>query len=242
MEVEDEVIEAVKTTNTTAVSVVVGLVALGVGVGIGYILGKRKRDQFIHAVPAQKDWSEISAPDPDEYRSALVQTSESDDKAKEFIASRLGVSADELEVVVEEETDELDKVSIFEEPDDEWDPVTEQENRQEEIYVLRKDEYLADERGWPQYQATYYAGDDIMTDAEDQVIFNYKSVFGELMFGHGSQDPNVFYVRNEKMEAEYEIVRHSGHFSVEVAGLEIEDNVRETELRHSSRPRKFRMD
>lgn len=122
-------------------------------------------------------------------------------------------------------------------------------NREEELkhrnprqpYILHKDEFFADEKDYTQTTLSYYVGDDIMCDEDDTPVYNYKDVVGELRFGHGSDDPNVFYVRNDRRRTEYEIVREEGLFSVEVMGLEIENNQRAADLKHSNN-RKFRLE
>ncbi len=73
-----------------------------------------------------------------------------------------------------------------------------------------------------------------MADEDDTPVYNYDRVIGPLNFGHGSGDPNVFYVRNHRRKTEYEILYNTGLFSEEVLGLEIEDNERVKDLKHSN--------
>lgn len=111
--------------------------------------------------------------------------------------------------------------------DDVWDYEAEMRTRDsEEPYVLHKDEFYADEMDFHQRTYTYFDGDDIMADEDERPVYNYSQIVGELKFGHGSGDPKVVYIRNEKRKEEYEIVKDPGLFSIEVAGLEIEDNQR----------------
>lgn len=105
-------------------------------------------------------------------------------------------------------------------------------------YVLHVDEFMADEMDFRQEQLTFYAGDDVLVDAQENPIYNWAELIGELKFGYGSNDPNVVYVRNEGIHMEWEIVREPGAYSIEVLGLEAEQEV-EHELRHSG-PLKFR--
>jgi hypothetical protein len=79
-------------------------------------------------------------------------------------------------------------------------------------------------------------------DEDEKPIYNHEQQTGQLKFGHGSGDPNVVYIRNDKRQSEYEVVHDPGLYSVEVLGLEIEHNTRTQDLRHANRPPKFRQE
>jgi hypothetical protein len=111
-------------------------------------------------------------------------------------------------------------------------------------YVIHKDEFFGEEADYDDYtqlSLTYFEGDNILVDDNDVPIYNHESIVGSLRFGHGSGDPKVFYARNEKNKAEYEIVHNAGLYSVEILGLEIENNERARDLKHSA-VQKFRDD
>lgn len=254
----------------TKSKVVVGVLGLGAGLGLGYILGLRaKRDLF--EVPANQlefdfDMVEIEEikqgtarvnpmPIPVDVREISDDTKE---EVKEFISEKLqekmirpsgneakahGVLVEEkLELLPQPEPEELILThNIFSEVEDNWDYEEELANRNPSApYVIHRDEFFENDLGLAQVTLTYYAGDDIMADEEDQPIYNYKTVTGELKFGHGSGDPNVVYIRNAKRRTEYEILHDRGQYSVEVLGLDIEENDRVKDLKHSSGARKFR--
>lgn len=145
-------------------------------------------------------------------------------------------------IIPQEEPEEESVVNIFASEDTEWNQEAEEASRQNatEPYVISKDEFYSDELGYTQTTLTYYQGDDILVDQEDIPVYNYTATIGELKFGHGSQDANVFFVRNDKNKAEYEIIRDRGHYSVEVLGLEAEAQTERAQLKHSLR--KFRQD
>lgn len=210
-----------------------GGVGLGVGIAIGFILGKRKPVPVMLEVGARPEsyWDkehEVSIrPEP-----VVIEETEYH-KVKE---ERIELVTDEIA------SREVIESNIFAANDEDW-------NYEEEIsartpvnpYVIHRDEFFENQHEYPQSTLTYYAGDDIVVDHEDQPVFNYLTVTGELKFGHGSGDPNVVYVRNDKRHAEYEIVKDEGLYSREVLGLEIEDNDRTKDLRHHRVPR-FRSD
>jgi hypothetical protein len=108
-------------------------------------------------------------------------------------------------------------------------------------YVITREEFFNKEaEGFEQWTLTYYEGDNILTDQDDKPIYNHEDVTGEMEFGKGSGDINVFYVRNEELEAEYEIVRDHGKYSDLVLGEEIEEDAIREDLRHTGAPR-FRL-
>lgn len=119
---------------------------------------------------------------------------------------------------------------------DEWDYKTEIEARDKAApYVIHVDEYMADEMGWDsQSTLTWYEGDEILCDSHDKPIYNHNEVVGELRFGHGSNDPNVVYIRNERLQAEYEVIRDSGSYEENVLSEQMESQRESEELRHSA--------
>lgn len=159
--------------------------------------------------------------------------------AAAFVQERIQQAIQEHQGPDEEPAPEEVVTNIFSRGNnDDWDYEAELKKRNtNEPYIIHRDEFYNDEQGYTQLTLTYYAGDDIMVDEEDAPIYNYQQVTGPLRFGHGSEDPNVFHVRNDKRRAEYEIIRDDGLFSVEVLGLEIENNVRARDLKHSNTPR-----
>jgi len=131
--------------------------------------------------------------------------------------------------------------SVFASDSPDWDYEKEIEARTEhEPYVIHKDEFYAQETEYTQETLTYFEGDNIMTDQEDIPVYDHLLVVGPLLWGHGSEDPNVFHVRNDKRRAEYEVLRHTGAYAVEIAGLDDSIVEVETELKHTSQ-RRFRI-
>lgn len=140
------------------------------------------------------------------------------------------------------ETDEPEVQSIFSGVEDSWDQDVEESTRtQEAPYIIHKDEYWREEMGYTQTTVTYYEGDDILVDPEDVPIYNHNTVTGPLTFGHGSNDQNVVYIRNDKLRAEYEVLRDRGMYSIEILGMQAEEKHERASLRHAGTTR-FRPD
>mgnify|MGYP006274408799 FL=1 len=100
-------------------------------------------------------------------------------------------------------------------------------------YIIHQDEYFGKETEYTQSTLTYYAADDILVDEKEVPIYNYKSVTGELRFGHGSDDQNVVYIRNDRLSGEYEVIRDSGSYEVEVLGNQYEQALKNIDLKNS---------
>lgn len=143
----------------------------------------------------------------------------------------LNPTQDPAEIVVENQPNFInifknDSISI------DWDYELEQGNRtMDKPYILHQDEYFAKETEYSQSTLTYYSGDDILVDEQEVPIYNYKAVVGDLLFGHGSDDPNVVYVRNDKLSGEYEVIKDSGHYEIEVLGNEYESILEKHDLK-----------
>ncbi len=128
--------------------------------------------------------------------------------------------------------------------DDDWDWDAEKSNRDsDQPYILHVDEYVADEKDWDsQSTLTWYEGDRVLADSSDTPIYDPDRMIGELKFGHGSGDPNVVFVRNEKLQAEYEILRDPNKYVDVVLGGQLEHEFETGDLKHSRQPRKFRQE
>jgi plasmid stabilization system protein ParE len=104
--------------------------------------------------------------------------------------------------------------------DDNWDAEAEEANRDpERPYVISHDEFLENAFEHEQAALIYYEGDDILAESNDAVIDEVESVVGNdnlSRFGHGSRDPNVVYIRNERTESDYEVTRSAGKYVDEV--------------------------
>lgn len=137
-----------------------------------------------------------------------------------------------------ERTEEYIRSNVFEQTIDGWNYADAIATRSPgRPYVIHRDEFWNEEKGYDQSTLNYYAGDDIMTDSDDTPIYNYQNTVGELLFGLGSGDKNVFFVRNEKLKSEYEIIRDMDSFSSVVLGMDLDGR---SDLKHSTR--KFRLD
>ena len=82
----------------------------------------------------------------------------------------------------------------------------------ERPYVISPDEF-GEKDGYENVTLTYYA-DGVLTDYFDNVISNIDEVVGLDSLDHfGEYEDDVVFVRNEKMETDYEILRDLRDFN-----------------------------
>lgn len=245
-------------TKSWVVPVCAGVVFGGGGFIAGYIYGKRKGvDEFLLAV--QDQWELPAKDEPVDIEQEVDEETEDEPTQEELatfqsIVNEQGYTPkvdytkpNDISDPSEDEvpTQATVRMSVFDSVETpEWNYDKEIANREqspEAPYVIHLDEYTRNDMGFAQETLTYYGGDDILCDVSDKIIYNHKQLVGEpLKFGYGSNDPTVVYIRNEKLEREWEIVLHRGLYSVEVGGLEIEEEYEAEDLKHSNTPRKFR--
>lgn len=106
------------------------------------------------------------------------------------------------------------------EEDSGWDYEAERARRTGKTpYVISKEEFNENARDYEQTYLTYYAGDDALSDGQDEPIYDVERTVGEdnlLRFGHGSGSEHIVYIRNDVMELDFEITRSEGKFAHEV--------------------------
>ena len=213
----DQILRALK--NPAVIWVTISVTSFSAG----YIVGKNRKKQMVYEVPPLDKYFDTSD---------LVTKSD----------FPVGVSAPVEKVITIIHEDDEPDVTISETVHEieGWDYDQEIKTRSSDApYVLHRDEFFQDELNYTQITLTYYSGDDIMVDDDDTPIYNHNQIIGTVRFGHGSGDENIFYVRNDKLRAEYEVVNDPRMYSSVVLGLEIEDNARTKDLQHSG-PRRFR--
>lgn len=125
-----------------------------------------------------------------------------------------------------------------------WDWAAELATREDDdVYVLHEAEYFAKEmEDYDQTTLFWYNGDKILTDSNEVIIYNVTDIIGEFAFGHGSKDPNKFFVRNDRMRSEYEVLLIDGTYENEVLNRFVESAADDEDLKHSMRMYKFKME
>lgn len=119
-----------------------------------------------------------------------------------------------IEFTEEEKTEYQDKVQEFGYSQDEYtdeDEYTVEVEQPEEYaapYVIAPEEFGEyDTKSWSLYS------DGVLTDENDMVVIDHKSIIGDALEHFGDYDDDSVYVRNEKEEYDYEILKLERSFS-----------------------------
>jgi hypothetical protein len=89
-------------------------------------------------------------------------------------------------------------------------------------YIVSLDEFNENPDEYVQIKLTYFAGDGILVDEDDDIVKDPNKWVGvqNLRFGHRSGDNRTVYIRNPLLDHDFAVVLSDGHYAVEVAGLD----------------------
>lgn len=234
---------------------VTGVTTLGIGVFIGYVFGRRVEVQGVgvHDYPvvsvAESDLSPETLKLLEEKRrnGSVIQGARpikvtQPEPAEEDEEVPHGAMPIDFIEVVEEEDVTLIRRTVFAQDGPNWDMEAELALRKPGgTYVLHQDEFYEGETDNLQLTFTYYGMDDVLADQDEVPVHNPEERIGPFFWGHGSDSPKKFFVRNESRKEEYEILHEPDlYYMVEVRGLELEEVEEQSELKHSSAPPKMR--
>lgn len=94
-------------------------------------------------------------------------------------------------------------------------------------YVVDEHEWLSTPEGFEEVSLTYYSGDGVLGDDQDEPVENVDELIGNMnlmMFGASDPaNPHILLVRNEKKKLDLEITWSDGKFAHEVLGFEHSD-------------------
>lgn len=108
-----------------------------------------------------------------------------------------------------------------------WNYTEELEHREQlEVgapYVIHQDEFNEEEKShYGKVTYTYYAGDDVLVDDENEQPVPHGDInvgIDNLKFGHGTDDVDVVFVRNDRLELDMEICRTHESYEQVVLGI-----------------------
>lgn len=95
-------------------------------------------------------------------------------------------------------------------------------------YVISEDEFMQDEQDYSKITVTYYDKDSSLVDDREQYIPNTDSIVGESnmeLFGIGTDSPDIVYVRNDRLESDFEVIRKHANYSIDVLGFEPDEDI-----------------
>lgn len=246
-----------------------GVVSLSVGAVVGYILGRRHEAKLAETYDVPEDVIDVTKLRAEREKregikghpatTAIIDEKtygdgtaieDDDPKITEEEKRMIGHVEENMTITIAEhvEDDEPEapvRRTIFAQDGPDWNMAQELASRYSgKPYVLHHDEFYEENEDFdfPQVTYTWFEGDQIMVDQEDDIVPDviWKERIGELQFGKGAQDPNVFHIRNEKQKIDIEVLRSTDYYARAIQGLEIEEEAEAHELQHSSGPRRMR--
>lgn len=145
----------------------------------------------------------------EEYQQVITELdySSDDGEVRTTIVETPDVTVEETEVTVR---------NIFKEK-----PVTSLGERKTP-YPLTDEEYAADEAGFEHITLRYFVGDTTLVDDQEEIIPDVDRVVGiENLehFGEFSGDPNVLYIRNERLQTDFEVIIDEGEYVAIILGV-----------------------
>ena len=172
-------------------------------------------------VPADKiDYSKIAPAYPKESGSTKVETKEEPKPKKEkkkpvtYIPNRENVSPhlnDESLAKLREMKEELESEGYVLKEDGDSELTVENEN-QPEPYLINEETFFLNEKDYEQITVTYFINDGIVTDDSDHIISNSTNLFGNALNRIPADEGDVYYIRNNSMETEIEVVLEKESF------------------------------
>lgn len=126
-----------------------------------------------------------------------------------------------VEYAGDDEPEESEEPMIEEPEDEERDP--------SKPYIISIEEYMQDRPNYDKNTLTYFEEDDVTCDERESVIPDAENVIGTealTRFGDKSKNENAVYVRNEELEADFEILLDKRSYSEVVLGFKEEKEVR----------------
>lgn len=128
-------------------------------------------------------------------------------------------------IVTEDRVVDTSTGNVFETPAEDRlsDDPMEWPRSSEKPFVITYNEYFEDDDDdYGRITITYWEEDDILADEREQMIPDIEALVGHdnlKHFGKGSDDENIVYVRNDKIKANFEIIKDPRSYSEVVLGI-----------------------
>lgn len=197
---------------------------LALGAAVGFYFGKRHNRNKIREEIFAESEKELDAI-REVYRQKMVAAEEK--PSVEDVIEEKGYAVEEVEerptrppVPVQEP---LTREDLKKDKDEDWDFEYELAQRSDDKpYIIHQDEFRNSDSGYRQVVYTYYAGDNVLTDEDEEKVEDIDDLVGRRNlghFGHGSDDLRAVFVRNDRLNMEFEVCLVLASYEEEVQGL-----------------------
>jgi hypothetical protein len=213
-----------------AIPAAVGILSFGAGLAAGYFWALRKYDvktEVIYEKVVELEGDVVKFEHETVQReTAFNNVIESAVLLLHRYSERLGfdVSGEEREIDQPEEQAWVETHVAG--PVEDWNYEEELANRSDDTpYVIHRDEFQSNEGDHRQTTLEYYVKDHVLCDELNVPLYDAEKIVGRLEFGRGSGDPDIVYIRNVKLDSEFEVLRNEGSYLQEVLGAEAEEKL-----------------
>lgn len=160
----------------------------------------------------------------------------------ELIQMGLGVEAEDIRDPTDHDDALLPEGNIFDDPqpnpEDIGDGVEERSARDKtRPYVIEAAEWYTNDTDYDQITLTYWADDDVLADDAERVVMDVDTIVGGTnlhRFGFQSDNPDIVYVRNDRLRADYEISKDERNYAEVVHGIDPDSSSNDTPRRMRS--------
>lgn len=216
----EEIAEATRRINTGSVGFFLG--GAVVGAGIGFYFGYKYNKEKIKAEAFQQSAEEVASI-REHYHQKIV-AAEPKPPVEEIIQERGYDRPLKPPVPGLVEPRPIRPDPVTKDKNVGWSYAEERETRSaSEPYVIHQDEFNENENGYSKVTYTYYTEDDVLVDEENGHPLPHPDLVvgvANLKFGHGTDDPDVVFVRNDRLTIDMEICRAADSYEEKVLGLD----------------------
>lgn len=153
------------------------------------------------------------------------------------VADEDGVKKDAREILkpYRDYNNKIEPGKIIEERPEEEKQQTSDQN----VFVIPVESFTNDYRHYDKLSIRYYDVDSTLADENDDIIDDPVGAVGESAlsrFGDGSKDPDIVYVRNDKLGTDFEVVRIYKSYKETVMGVvEAKEKLRRKKVRNEDK-------
>lgn len=205
------------------------LLAAAGGAVVGFLIAKSRYEKEAYAYANERiEQAKVYAEERADRTIKKLQA-EAEVETLEAVAAVFEKDTSKMAQLVETNTAIADLVTNYQGFSSSPTPLVEaEEDSESHIVLIRRKEFFEGppSDAYNQVSVTYFGKDDILYDELGQKQLDVRAAIGSIRpdwFGHEADDENVCYVRNSKIEVEFEVIRSMGSFANDVLGLGQED-------------------
>lgn len=213
--------------NQNLIKVAIFVAGASIGAGVAYVVTKKRYEQIVEEeLESMKEYILNGLQETEDEVSATSEVYQ-DERVVPFnprYKKILGQYSGDIEAskamadVVEVERDEEEDYEEYEQKS-----YASNQYKKENPYVISIEEFSEEMDHYDKVTVYFYEDDEVLADENEEVITDMDGTVGRDnmgFFGEGSNDPEVVYIRNEKLEIDYEVIRLSKSYSETVLGME----------------------